>query len=280
MKKKRYLFLLLSVLYLLSGCSKTPDINIQENVRQPRELEMGSNDCPVFCQFYDWFEENAWVEDEFVDPILWEEIGIEDGDRSSVEFYEKQFTYMRSLGIDSISWEFHPRFGVESCYPSENAIAALKNTGMKVAPFFDYEIAIKARTQDMSEMVATLSSDGAIRPDEATVVFIADCLKDFYDHVPTELLAEDVLGRKVIFVFGYDFNDENPDPEKYQSFGESLIATIGALYGDQGNGPVFYWSCKNSVFIEYLFQHFKDNFEPFQFVLDTPQSQYGHDSVT
>ena len=283
--KKIKVLLIAIFIFSFMGCSVSKSkTNDTVEVPQPAEINIPTSqldyEIPVFCQFYDWFEEVTWVEDEFVDPILWEEVGITNDDRSSVEFYEKQFSYMKELGIDAISWEYHTNLGKDPLYPSENAIQALKNTGMKIAPFFDYEISIKAETQSPEEVIAVLSEEGYIQPNDETVDFIVNCLDDFYAHVPNELLAEDAKGRKVIFVFGYDFNDSEPDVQKYQSFGENLIKRVCMLYGDDSSGPAFYWSCKNSVFLEYLYQHFSDNFIPFQFVLDTPQSQYSHDSVT
>lgn len=236
-----------------------------------------NGDLPVFIQFYDWFNENVWNEDEFVDKLDWKAIGIDDDDRSSEEFYYKQFKYIKEMGVDAISWEYHPRLGIEPTYPSENAINALRKSGLKIAPFFDYEIAIKAKEQDMDNMIATLSSSGNIKPNDETIDFITDNLKKFYDKVPKDLLAVDKKGRAVIFVFGYDFDDSDYNPNMWSEFADKLVANIKQYTVSE---PAFYWTCKNSAFEEHLYLYHRNNFVPFQFVLDTPQSQFGHDSVT
>lgn len=102
-------------------------------------------------------------------------------------------------------------------------------------------------------------------------------LKEFFEHVPKELLARDKLGRQVNFVFGYGFDDSNPNTASWSKFADQLVTNVGRL---AKSNPIFYWTSKNSVFEEHLFLHHRDHFVPFQFVLDTPQSQFGHDSVT
>lgn len=248
------------------------DDNVYTKVQTNNSLE-----TPVFLQFYDWFNENSWIENEFVDKLDWEAIGITGDDRSSEEFYYKQFEYIKSLGVDAISWEFHPRVGAESSYPSKEAIKAIERSGLKIAPFFDYEMTIKAKTASQDDKIATLSTSGNIKADEETVNFITSNLKDFYDKVPKELLAEDKKGRDVIFVFGYDFDDSQKDANAYNNFAKLLIENTKELCNGK---PVFYWTAKNSPFLEFLYQHYSNNFVPFQFVLDTPQSQFSHDSVT
>ena len=233
------------------------------------------NDVPVFLHFFDWFHEKSWQEDRFADKLDWQAIGVNGPDRSSEKFYFKQFEYIKSLGINALAWEYHPRRGMHATYPSPAAIRALKRSGLKIAPFYDLEIAFKLKQN--SKMIGTLSNPDVIRPNSETVAFMTGQLKEFFAHVPHSLLATDKKGRQVNFVFGYGFDDRNPDPAAWSSFANRLVADVGAL--SKGD-PVFYWTAKNSVFEEHLFLHHRDHFVPFQFVLDTPQSQFGHDSVT
>jgi len=255
--------------------SEPTDTNISPSVKNIESTEV--NDVPIFLQFYDWFHEYSWVEEEFVEPLDWEAIGIYGDDRSSEEFYYKQFEYIKSLGIDALSWEYHPRRGQSPLYPSENAIRALERSGLKIAPFYDLELTFKALYEDAEDVKATLSNPNAIRPDEETVKFISSQLKEFFDHIPQDLLARDKKGRQVIYVFGYGFDDSNPNPDAWSSFAENLIDSVKSFTIAE---PAFYWTSKNSVFQEHLFLHYRNNFIPFHFVLDTPQSQFGHDSVT
>jgi len=55
---------------------------------------------------------------------------------------------------------------------------------------------------------------------------------------------------------------------------------VSGLTSDKIRRPKYYWTTINERFQEHLFLHHSDHFVPFHFVLDTPQSQYGHESVT
>ena len=236
---------------------------------------------PVFVHFFDWFQTSNWHEDDFVDPLDWAKIGITGTDRSSEAFYEKQFRRIRSLGVDAIAWEFHkdrtrnPKLGALPTNPSKEALAALRRSGLKIAPFYDLEISLKVKTEQLG--TPTLTNQNAIHPDDATADFMAGELKLFFEVVPRDLLAHDKKGRLVVFVFGYGFDDTNPDPAKWSSFAEGLVARTSRA---AGAAPTFYWTAANSAFAGHLFSHHREHFVPFHFVLDTPQSQYSHDSVT
>lgn len=272
---RRGLAILLVLINVLACFGLTGCDNKQESV----EIAMYSDkttEAPVtFMQFYDWFHEESWIEDSFVDKIDWEAIGVVGDDRESVDFYYKQFSYIKSLGVDAISWEYHPRKGVEPCYPSEEAIKALELSDLKIACFYDLEMAIKVE-KDYSG-IATLNEEGFIAPTSEMVDFIMNDLEEFYDRVPEELLAKDKEGRNVIFTYGYDFDNSTEDIEKWDSFATELIERTNGMVGGE---TAYYWTCKNSPFLEHLYQHYSDNFVPFQFVLDTPQSQFSHDCVT
>lgn len=233
------------------------------------------NDVPVFVHFFDWFLEKTWQEDQFADRLDWSAIGVSGLDRTSEEFYFKQFKYIRSLGIDALAWEYHPRRGMAATYPTSAAIRALIRSGLKIAPFYDLEIAFKLKQN--SEMIGTLSNTNVIRANSETVAFMTNQLREFFAHVPRHLLALDKKGRQVNFVFGYGFDDREPNPAAWASFADRLVAGVGGLARSK---PVFYWTARNSIFEEHLFLHHRDHFVPFHFVLDTPQSQFGHDSVT
>lgn len=232
---------------------------------------------PVFLHFFDWFKTAEWQEDKFVDPLDWQAIGVHDEDRSSEDFYYKQFEYIKSLGVDAIAWEYHLQDGAPPTYPSPAAISALRRSQLKIAPFYDWEISAKVRNQPSERRLPTLSNPNSIRPDIDTATLAASDIANFFSHVPKDLQASDKRGRTVIFVFGYGFDDANPNPVVWSSFGDSLIQQVAKA---SATSPMFYWTNRNSVFEEHLFLHHRDNFSPFHFVLDTPQSQFGHESVT
>ena len=242
-----------------------------------RKANKTAEDAPVFVQYFDWFNEASWKEEEFVDPLDWSSIGVNGKDRNSEDFYFKQFTYIKSLGIDALAWEYNPRRGLPPSYPSESAIKALKRSGLKIAPFYDLEIAFKVKFQETGNFEATLSNPEAIKPNKETVDFMTSQLQQFFDHVPNELLAHDKKDRQVVYIFGYGFDDKNPNPDAWTRFADGLTKNVAKMAGAE---PAFYWTTKNSVFQEHLFLHHRENFVPFHFVLDTPQSQYGHESVT
>lgn len=236
------------------------------------------NKTPVFIHFFDWFHENNWQEDKFVDKFNWEMIGIKDKNRSSEDFYFKQFSYMKSIGIDALAWEYHIRYpGKEATYPSKEAIKALERSGLKIAPFYDWEISAKVRSQSDGKLLPNFSNPNSIQPNEDTAKKIADDLAIFYQKIPSNLIAIDKKGRQVIFGFGYGFDDSNPDPKNWNNFAKNLKNNLLKI---NIKNPNFYWTAKNSVFIEHLFLHHREMFTPFHFVLDTPQSQFSHDSVT
>jgi len=234
------------------------------------------NAPPVFLTFYDWFVfPNTWDEGDFVDPPDWTAVGVTGTDRRSEDFYDKQFRYIRSLGIDALAWEFHPILGKEPTYPSPSALAALPRNGLRIAPIYDLEISFKVKNQEVG--TPTLSNPNAIHADADTAQFMVSELKQFFAHVPRELLARDKHGRLVIFVFGYGFDDSNPDPSRWSKFADDLVTQVQAF---AGAAPTFYWTAANSFLADHLFSHHRDHFVPFQFVLDTPQSPFGHDAVT
>ncbi|WP_159086225.1 hypothetical protein [Burkholderia mayonis] len=232
---------------------------------------------PVFVHFFDWFKSDVWNESNFVDHIDWSKIGINESDRSSEDFYYKQFQYIRSLGIDAIAWEYNIQAAGEPTYPGKEAIRALRRSGLKIAPFYDWEICAKARDIAQRPALPILSNANSIKPDITTADIMSGDLRSFFGHVPSDLLAHDKKGRQVIFVFGYGFDDSNPNPEAWDGFANRLEASTSKMAGVH---TTFYWTSANSIFEQHLFQHHRDSFVPFQFVLDTPQSQYGHDSVT
>lgn len=240
----------------------------------------GSEEVPIsFIHFFDWFKEKAWKEDEFVDALDWKALHLPEDAAKNIDekFYYRQFRYIKDIGIDAIAWEYHPRRGMPPTYPSPKALAALRRSALKLAPFYDLEIAFKARLRPEEDGLPILSNPAAIKPTRETVNFILEDLKQFFAIIPRELLATDRQGRAVIFVFGYGFDDSNPHPQAWRSFALELVERVKNVTGFP---PIFYWTSKNSRFAEHLFLHHRDAFAPFHFVVDTPLSQFGHAAVT
>lgn len=160
-------------------------------------------------------------------------------------------------------------------FPHSNVIDALNDSGLKIAPFYDFEMSVQAHRKLLPR--PELVNSGLIKADAETVDIICSDLAHYYENVPSQLFARDGDGNAVIFIFGYGFNDEDPDPARWSWFATELGARVSQWVGVNVK---FYWSCTNTHFQEHLFLHHRDRFTPFNFVVDTPQSQFSHDSVT
>jgi hypothetical protein len=233
---------------------------------------------PAFLVFFDWFSMPVWNEAEFPDRFDWLPLGTCLEERGTTDFYFKQFEYIRRIGIDNVAWEFSklgPHRPEPYSYPPASAVEALQRSGMKIAPHYDLELSFQVYDQagGRPEIVST----GRIKPDLETVELWSRDLRVFYERIAPEVIARDRNGDIVIFVFGYGFSDDNPDPSRWSRFAEALIARTTHLLGSKFK---FYLTCTNHRFQEHLFLHHRRHFTPYNFVLDTPQSQFGHDSVT
>ena len=236
---------------------------------------------PVFVHFFNWFWGHEWQAGTIVDPFDWARVGTEIAARGTQPFYERQFEYIKRLGITNIAWQFSalPEPYGDYSYPKRSKVSgvaeALQQVGMKMAPFYDLEMSMQAHRKMLPRPL--LVNQGLIKADPQTVELISRELSEYYGNVPPELTARDRNGDAVIFVFGYGFNDDDPNPEQWSWFARELVTRVS-----QHTGPrlKFYWSCTNSNFQEHLFLHHRDHFTPFHFVVDTPQSQFSHDSIT
>jgi len=241
-------------------------------------LEVPQNAAPpVFVHFFNWFWGHEWQKGTVVDPFDWPSVGTRLEDRGTHEFYARQFAYIKDLGITSIAWQFSaiPQpYGVYS-FPHPYVIEPLEAAGLTIAPFFDFEMSLQAHRKlpPRPELVNT----GLIKADADTVALLCGDLAHYYENVPRHLAARDRNGDAVIFLFGYGFNDEEPDPARWSWFAEELCSRLCQWVGEKFK---FYWSSTNTHFQEHLFLHHRNHFTPFNFVVDTPQSQFARDSVT
>ena len=233
---------------------------------------------PVFIHFFNWFWGHEWQKGTIVDPFDWSKVNTQLEKRGTQEFYDHQFAYIREIGIQNLAWQFSAvpdPYGVFS-FPHPPVIAALKDAKtMKIAPFYDFEMSLQAHRK-LSPRPELVNPEH-IRADVQTVDLICHDLSNYYENVPPELTARDAHGNAVIFVFGFGFSNDNPDPRRWSWFAEELCDRVSKWTGEKVK---FYWSCTNNNFQEHLFLHHRDHFTPWHFVVDTPQSQFGHDSVT
>jgi hypothetical protein len=99
---------------------------------------------PIFVHFFDWFRESTWNEAEFVEALDWKPVGTSLDAYGTIEFFQKQFEYIRRLGIDNIAWQFNGRRGGGTTVPAPAALQALRNA--RIAPVYDLELTFRLVT--------------------------------------------------------------------------------------------------------------------------------------
>lgn len=234
-------------------------------------------ELPIFVHFFNWFWGHEWQKGTVVDPFDWSTVGTQLEGRGTHEFYAKQFAYIKSLGITSIAWQFSAvpePYGVYS-FPHPYVIDPLREAGLTIAPFFDLEMSLQAHRKLSPRPL--LVNEGLIKADSDTIALLCGDLAQYYENVPSDLMARDRNGDAVIFLFGYGFSDAEPDPARWSWFAEELGRRMSQWVGERFK---FYWTSTNTHFQEHLFLHHRNHFTPFNFVVDTPQSQFSHDSIT
>jgi hypothetical protein len=231
---------------------------------------------PIFVHFFDWFRASTWNEAEFVEPMNWEAVGTSLDAYGTTEFFQRQFEYIRRLGIDNIAWQFNGQLGAGTTVPPPTALQALRNTALRIAPVYDLELTFQARANTKDPKPEFASAE-AISDSVETSDMICNDLASFYRTIPRDLISRDLGGNVVIFAFGIGFNDANPDPVRWTAFVDRLKSKMTPIVGPAFK---FYWSATNHLFQEHLFLKHRAHFAPWHFVLDMPQSQFSRDSVT
>ncbi|MBM4436454.1 MAG: hypothetical protein FJ029_04290 [Actinobacteria bacterium] len=227
--------------------------------------------APVFAvHFFDWWRSPNLPTAYFTHQITWERIGITLEQVGSPAYYDANFRLIQALGADGVVWEWYEGGNMT---PSATVLDALRAHGLKIGLFYDWEL-LHAGGK------AVLSEAAYIAPDDASLQRIGGDVIAFYRGIPRDLWLLDADGRLPVLVYAYGFPAELTEPEPWAwFFGELARRVETALAVD----AVFDWSfayLPPSHVQDYAFERFPDSYQPFNFVVDIPQPQYGHHVVT
>jgi len=218
-------------------------------------------------QFFDWWRDDYLPSEFFTHGLSWERIGITREQVGSPAYYDANFRLIRDLGVDGVMWEWY--LADDSLTPTPAVLDSLRRHDLKIGLFYDWELL-------HSGGKAVLSDRPYIAADEASVSKIADEVIAFYEAIPRDLWLFDADDRLPVIVYAYGFPDALDDTEGWTWFFTELVRRVeGALEVD----AIFDWSASSRV-QELAFERWPDDYAPFNFVVDTPQWQFGRHVVT
>ena len=218
-------------------------------------------------QFFDWWRDDYLPSEFFTHGLSWERIGITREQVGSPAYYDANFRLIRDLGVDGVMWEWY--LADDSLTPTPAVLDSLRRHDLKIGLFYDWELL-------HSGGKAVLSDRPYIAADEASVSKIADEVIGFYEAIPRDLWLFDADDKLPVIVYAYGFPDALDDTEGWTWFFTELVRRVeGALEVD----AIFDWSASSRV-QELAFERWPDDYAPFNFVVDTPQWQFGRHVVT
>ena len=221
--------------------------------------------------FFDWWDRDYLPSEFFTHGLSWERVGLTREQVGSPEYYDVNFELIRDLGVDGVFWEWYEIGG--RLTPTSVVLDSLRRHDLKIGLFYDWEV-LHADNQ------AVLSDRVYIAADEASLSKIADEVIAFYQGIPADLWLYDADGRLPVIVYAYGFPEALDDTESWTWFFTELVSRVEtALEVD----VIFDWSVAYrppSQVQELAFERWPDDYAPFSFVVDLPQSQYGHHVVT
>ena len=218
-------------------------------------------------QFFDWWDHDYLPTEYFTHQPSWERIGITREEVGSPAYYDANFRLIRDLGVDGVMWEWY--LTPDSLTPTDVVLDSLRRHDLRIGLFYDWELL-------HSGGEAVLSDRAYIAADEASVSKIADEVIAFYEGIPRDLWLYDADGQLPVIVYGYGFPDVLDDTQAWTWFFTELVRRVEtALEVD----VIFDWSAATRV-QELAFERWPDDYAPFNFVVDTPQWQFGHHVVT
>ena len=217
--------------------------------------------------FFDWWSRNYLPTEFFTHGLSWERVGLTREEVGSSAYYDVNFDLIRDLGVDGVFWEWY--FTGKSLDPTSEVLDSLRRHDLKIGLFYDWEVL-------HSGGQAVLSDRAYITADEAGVSKIADEVIAFYQEIPEDLWLYDAHGRLPVIVYAYGFPEVLDDTEAWTWFFTELAGRVEtALEVD----VIFDWSALSRV-QALAFERWPDDYAPFNFVVDTPQWQFGHHVVT
>jgi len=260
---------LLSVLDLLQATGLIPAhatephrADQRPHLRPPRPVSA--------VHFFDWWNHNYLPTEYFTHGLTWERIGITRGQVGSLAYYDANFELIRDLGVDGVFWEWYQGANLT---PTATVLDSLRRHELAIGLFYDWEL-LHAGGQ------AVLSDRAYIAADEASLSKISDEVIAFYEGIPSDLWLYDAHGRLPVVVYAYGFPEALDDTEAWTWFFTELVQRVETALGVD---VIFDWSVAYlppSQVQELAFERWPDDYAPFNFVVDVPQSQFGHHVVT
>ncbi len=218
-------------------------------------------------QFFDWWDHDYLPTNFFTHELSWERIGITREQVGSPAYYDANFRLIRDLGVDGVMWEWY--LTGDSLTPTDVVLDSLRRHDLRIGLFYDWEV-LHAGGQ------AVLSDRAYIAADEESLTKIADEVIAFYQGIPRDLWLYDADGQLPVIVYAYGFPDVLDDTEAWTWFFTELVRRVEAALDVD---VIFDWSASSRV-QELAFERWPDDYAPFNFVVDTPQWQFGHHVVT
>ena len=220
--------------------------------------------------FFDWWRDANLPSEFFTHGLNWERIGIHPSQIGTPAYYDANFRLIRDLGVDGVFWEWYEGANLK---PTTTVINSLRRHGLKIGLFYDWEL-LHAGGQ------AVLSDRAYIAANETSLSKIVDETIAFYLDIPRDLWLTDAEGRLPVAVYAYGFPQRMTDIASWTWFFTELPRRVeAALSAD----VIFDWSVAYlppSQVQEFAFERWPETYAPFNFVVDLPQSQFGHHIVT
>lgn len=259
----------ISVLDLLVATELIPDhATVPHRVDQRPHLQPPRPVSAV--HFFDWWNREFLPTEFFTHGLTWERVGLTREEVGSSAYYDVNFKLISELGVDGVFWEWYDAWPLT---PTATVLDSLRRHDLKIGLFYDWEVLHAGN-------LAVLSDRAYIAADEASLSKIADEVIAFYEGIPSDLWLYDADGQLPVVVYAYGFPEALDDAEAWTWFFTELVSRVEtALAVD----VIFDWSVAYlppSQVQELAFERWPDDYAPFNFVVDLPQSQFGHHVVT
>lgn len=212
--------------------------------------------------FFDWYKVTAdrsydTAAREWTYSPAWARYGIRTEEIGNTQhYYATQMRMIRKAGFDGIHYEWYGQ------RPSDEFMAAIRETHMPVALFYDVEIGGQAKY--------------LVVPTEQFAAKLADDVGSFYDRIPRCLWLRQGDGALPVILYCYRFDTSANDPAAWDRFYRSLLSGLKKRVGSSVH---IYWTDSGSMQGMYAYQHFPE-ISSYTFGWWGGQTQVGARAVT